>query len=487
MRLDDLKQDFPQMPEELRTMVEREVQKQIGVGVTGKRKNHRLRKTLIVAFAAAMLLGTTVFAAIAYRMRNEPVGTYAVKTKIEEDANNSFGNGQTHEIPNAPNVPDVTMEASYLPDGMVETEDGKYSFSNAMYEGGVSIVFYKMDTGDAQFEMLTKNVKETERIDVGGYEGVYFALQSDEGEGISFNQRIYVAYTDVHYVMEMYAASDVSKEEALKIAEGIRLHPVSDNETAGIVKAYQWSDYLASSHEEIVEDAAQSVPQTAMKNTHAVGDAFAANPQKEDLEVLANVEIKVTDVQICDNISPLDLSAMDNDSKEELQKETTPSGELLPAKINYIKYGDGINSVDEVVESREVPQKLVYVTVEYTNTGTEELKELLFFGSLMKIVEENGAVRCYDGKAPGQNAAWDDAVPAGAARHVEMWYYDVHGGERSNNYISSLKAGETAAVHMAWLVPEEELAYLYLNLDTYGDSYDLCEHSLEVGYVDIRR
>lgn len=484
MRLEDLRQDFPQMPEELRTMVEREVQKQIRVGMKGKRKNHRLRKTLIVAFAAAMLLGTTVFAAIAYRMRNEPVGTYAVKTKIEEDGNNSLDNGQTHEIPN---VPDITMEASYLPDGMVETEEGKYSFSNAMYEGGVSIVFYKMDTGDAQFEMLTKNVKETESIDVGGYEGVYFALQSDEGEGISFNQRIYVAYTDVHYVMEMYAASDVSKEDAFKIAEGIHLHPVLDNETEGIVKAYQWSDYLASSHEEIVEDAAQLVPQTAMKNTHAVGDAFAANPQKEDLEGLSNVEIKVTDVQICDNISLLDLSAMDNDSKEELQKEITPSGELLPAKIKYIKYGDGINSVDEVVESREVPQKLVYVTVEYTNTGTEELKELLFFGSLMKIVEENGAVRCYDGKVPGQNAAWDDAVPAGAARHVEMWYYDVHGGERSNNYISSLKAGETAAVHMAWLVPEEELAYLYLNLDTYGDSYDLCEHSLEVGYVDIRQ
>lgn len=103
-------------------------------------------------------------------------------------------------------------------------------------------------------------------------------------------------------------------------------------------------------------------------------------------------------------------------------------------------------------------QKLVYVTAEYTNTGAEELKEPMFFGSLMKIVEENGAVRCYDVKAPGQNAAWDDAVPAGAARHVEMWYYDVHGGERSNNYINSLKASKTATVHMAWLVPEEQLA-----------------------------
>ena len=47
-----------------------------------------------------------------------------------------------------------------------------------------------------------------------------------------------------------------------------------------------------------------------------------------------------------------------------------------------------------------------------------------------------------------------------------MWYYDVHGGERHNNYITNLKAGETATVHMAWLVPEDELGCLYLNLDT---------------------
>ena len=481
MRLEDLKQDFPQMPEELRTMIGREVQKQIKAGATGKSKNRRLRKTLIVVFAAAMLFGTTVFAAIAHRMRNEPVGAYAVKTKIEQTKNNSSKDVQTQEIP------DVTMEVSYLPDGMVKTEEGKYSYTNAMYKGGVSIVFYKMDTGDAQFEMLTTNVKESENIDIGGYAGVYFVLQSGESDDICFNQRIYVAYTDLHYVMELYAASDVSKEDALKIAEGIRLQPASDSETPHAIAACNWSDYVAAKEEETVLDAAACVPKSAMVNTHAVGEAFAAVPANEELSDKKNVEIKVTDVQVCDTISSLDLSVMDNDFKEEVQKEISQSGQLLPTKINYTKYGDGINTIDTVVESREVPQKLVYITVEYTNNGTEELEELLFFGSLMKFSEENGQVKCYDGKPFGSNAEWDDAVLTGAARHVEMWYYDVHGGERRNNYITHLKAGETATVHMAWLVPEEELAYLYLNLDTYGDSYELCDHSLAVGYVDIRQ
>lgn len=493
IKLEDLQQNFPKMPQELRTMVEQEVQKQIGNKIAMNRKGRmrRMKKSFILILAAAMLLGTTVFATIAYRMHSESVGTYAVKTKIEKNENDSSEIAQTNENPITFDIPDITMEVSYLPDGMVKTEEGKYSYTDAMYKGGVSIVFYKMDTGDAQFEMLTTNVKETDPVNIGGYEGVYFALQTDGGEDISFTQRIYVAYTDVHYVMEMYAASDVSKEEALKIAEGIHLQPVTNSfnlETSDkeIVNAYLWSEFIASNYEEVSDSTGLSIPAQAMKNTHTVGEAFAANPQKED-PALENVEIKVTDVQIFDTVNLLNLSAMDNDFREELQSETTPSGELLPTTINYIRYGDGINSVNEVVESRNVPQKLVYVTVEYTNQGAEELQELLFFGSLMKFVEEDGEVKCYDGKMPGQTAVWDEAVLKGAAHHVEMWYYDVHGGEQGNNYISRLMAGETATVHMAWLVPEEELAYLYLNLDTYGDSYELSEHSLEVGYVDIRQ
>ncbi len=490
VRLEDLRQYFPEMPAEMRRMVESEVQKQIGAAPSGRRRRHMAKKSVIAVLAAALLIGTTVAASVVYKMHSEPVGKYAVETKIvemnpKETEESSSAAEKTQEVTD---IRDVRMEVLYLPEGMVDTGAGKYSYADALYKGGVSITFYKMDTGDAQFDMLTTNVKAAEEISVNGYDGIYCELHGGEDEEISFDQRIYVAYTDVHYVMEMYAASDVTKEEALKIAEGVRLQPVSDGNTEDIVYAYNWSEYIQSRNEEAVEwEVADSVPKSAMKNVHAVGEAFAAYVESTEDDWRGNVTIKVTDVQVSDKVSLLDASVMDADFREELQKEVNQAGELLPAKINYIKYGNGIDTLNEVADSREVPQKLVYVTVEYTNTGAEELDEVLFFGSLMKIVEEDGQMRLYTGKASGENAAWDDAVPTGAARFTEMWYYDVHGGERRNNYITNLKAGETATVHMAWLVPEEELGYLYLNLDTYGGSYEFCQSSLAVGYVDIRQ
>ena len=495
MKLEDLKQNFPEMPSELRMMVEKEVQEQIRMTLPKRRRKHMARKAIIAAIAAVMLLGTTVFAGIAYKMHSEPVGEYAAKIKIEEmnQAGTEENSSATEQQQEIIDIKNVKMEVSYLPEGMVETEDGKYSYTNSLYKGGVSITFYKMDTGDAQFDMLTTNVKETEEIKVGDYDGIYCELYGGDGEDISFNQRIYVAYTDVHYVMEMYAASDVAKEDALKIAEGVHLQPVSDGNTQDIVHAYNWSAYMKSRNEETVEwnpSVTVTVPKSAMKNTHAVGEAFAAanvESLEDDWLGLGSVEIKVTDVQVSDKINLLDLSVMDADSRAELQKEVNQAGELLPVKINYIKYGDGIDTLNEVADSREVPQKLVYATVEYTNTSAEKLDEILFFGSLMKIVEENGQMKMYTGKASDESTAWDDAVPAGIAHNREMWYYDVHGGERRNNYITNLEAGETATVHMAWLVPEEELGYLYLNLDTFGGSYEFSESSLNLGYVDIRQ
>ncbi len=465
MKIEDLRQNFPEMPADLRQMVENEVHRQIRTVSQGRRRKHMAKKTIIAALAAAMLLGTTVFAGILYKMRTEPVGKYAVNTSISTDGSETIKDDtaageQPQEVLD---IPDVRMVVSYLPEGMVDTGSGKYSYADNLYKGGVSITFYRMDTGDTQFEMLTTDVRESENIRVGGHEGVYFLLHGGEGEEVSFNQRVYVAYTDVHYVMEMYAASDVTKEEVLKIAEGVRLEPVLDENAQDAVHAYNWSEHLSSR-----------------------GEA-ALRGETVDWRGLGNVEIKVTDVQVSDNISLLDQSMLDSDGKAQLQKETDASGKLLPVRIDYIRYGDGINSLNEVVESREVPQKLVYVTVEYTNTGSGALDEVLFFGNLMKIEERDGQMALYRERAPEGSAAWDEAVPAGAAHFAEMWYYDVHGGERHNNYITNLEAGGTATVHMAWLVPEEELGYLYLDLCTHGSAYEFVEDSLAVGYVDIRQ
>ena len=130
-------------------MVEQEVRKQIGAAPPVRRRKYRKRKILAATLAAAMLLGTTVAAGVVYKMHTEQVGKYAVQTKIEPAAPHINDRTSDNPVTQDATMQDVSMEVSYLPDGMVETEDGKYSYAENLYKGGVSIVFYKMDTGDA--------------------------------------------------------------------------------------------------------------------------------------------------------------------------------------------------------------------------------------------------------------------------------------------------------------------------------------------------
>lgn len=147
-------------------------------------------------------------------------------------------------------IPDITMETSYLPDGMVELEEGKYSYEKTPYEGGVSIIFYRMDMGDSAFEILDTYVTESENLQIGNHDGVYLKMQENDGDWLSFNQRIYVTYPEYHYVMQMYIGEDVTKDEALKIAEGVKIIPVADETEENMVHAWNWSDYLASIEED---------------------------------------------------------------------------------------------------------------------------------------------------------------------------------------------------------------------------------------------
>ena len=59
-------------------------------------------------------------------------------------------------------------------------------------------------------------------------------------------------------------------------------------------------------------------------------------------------------------------------------------GTLLPVILTYVKEGDGVNTLDQVIRTEEEPQKLVCVTVDYTNTGTETWKDIMFNGTIWR-------------------------------------------------------------------------------------------------------
>ena len=148
MRFEDLKYDFPKMPEEMRTMIEREVEKQVKTEQPRfQRRRKAAGKVLAASMAAVVLLGTTTFAGVSiYRMQREQISDHGVNIKIsgqEPEAQNrgqgtkdqgqgaSKADDASADSVKLSEIPNVKMEIGYLPDGMVQTEEGKYCFEDA--------------------------------------------------------------------------------------------------------------------------------------------------------------------------------------------------------------------------------------------------------------------------------------------------------------------------------------------------------------------
>lgn len=470
MELEKLKSDFPEMPEEIRIMIRKEVEHQLTSEQRKRRSKKAARRMLAASLAAVMLCGVTVFAGVSlYRLQLQKTGEHGVSIEIEQ----SEETAQNTDDPSAV-IPDVRMDIGWLPEGMVQTGRGKYSFQDTPYQGGVTMTFYRMDTGDDKFEVQHGDVISSEEFTANGHPGVYLEYPNLYEEEITFNQRIYVAFTDVHYVMELYAASDVSKEDVLKIAENVSLVPTQDTNDETVVTAQDWSRYVKSFDKTADGEGCRTITSVSveeMNQTHKTGERFPVNDQ--------GLTAAVTDIQITDDLSPLDAAQID----ERLKSETDENGKLRPATIQYLKTG-GIDALSQEISSREVSQKLVYAAVEYQNTSSKELTDVLFFGSLARIRQVDGQVQILQDEMPADNSEWDRTVNHGLSDSREMLYYDVHGGEKGNNYIERILPGETVTVHMAWVVMEEELETLYLNLDPSGDGYEFSDCSL---YVDIRQ
>lgn len=196
----------------------------------------------------------------------------------------------------------------------------------------------------------------------------------------------------------------------------------------------------------------------------------------------AEIQITVTDVQVSEDLSLLEKSEY---VEERWKNAVDVDGKLKTDTVQYVKSGDGINTLDEMVKTEEKAQKLVYVTLVYTNTGNQELWNVQFLHTMLAIEEWRDGYAYCDWIRQLEEGSWDKMVKTGVTSLGEMYYYDIHGGEKENNYIPSIAPGETVTLHIANIVHEDQLPYLYLDLT--GASYEFSEKGLEVGYVDIRQ
>lgn len=493
MAIENIKNKFPEMPEEIRIVVAHTVAKQLQLAPERppRRKGRGVRRGLFIALAAALALGGTAVAAdFLHRFRSEPVGLYganivavtpspAAETAVSgEDSASAEASAEAEAEP-VVIARKMNVIAGWLPDGVTLGEKDHY------YDAAGELILYaygEHTNADGSYQADEIGVTYREDIMVGSHEAVYMEVQRDAGSDPM--KWLYISFPEDYYVVQVNTVGEganLDKDIFLKFAENLTLEPVHGSEF-----------YLSGANSVFspVEEYT-AVSREAMANTHSIGDTFTAR-FGSGMGVEDALGVRVSQVQLGDDLSLLDPQFVGS----KLQSALDGSGHLKPATLQYIHWGDGINSLDETVYTEDVARKLLLVTMEITNTTDRTLEDISFFPGIVYLEETEGGYAILD-KVPsvektapnGQKYNYIGMDDSGSLNYCEMAYYDTTGWEGRNggNYIYELAPGETATLHIGYLVTEYVLPYLYFGAEGYSDTAHLTSDNLEAGYVDIRR
>ena len=479
MRFEDMKNNIPETPDFIHEMIQNEVDRQLQgttiIQIPKKRKKWNGARVAAAAMVCVLATSTAAYAGVKmYRMYVEQQGDYSVKTGITSENKLADLPAQIH---------DIDFKTGYIPDGMKWVDESHLEYPQSKRMGGFSFASVLLDNDDLNQALENKNVVESEERTFGKYEGVYLKYNNLKTEKGAFDQRIYLLCPDKYRVITIYIGDDVSKDDAVKVAENLEI--TENDKMMETAKMYTWSDEV-NPNVETGDEMVTSVSEDKLK-VYKIGEDFTLSASGEDKDgnniVNDKISAHVDSVQTADDLKLLNGA----DLPEEWENVINSNGKLVKNKVSYIKSGDGVNSVDRVIKTENVNQKLVYATVTYTNNSDQEIKHMLYIGNLALIRHENGEYHIYNAMEQSGNGydrvSWD-----GVAHTAEMTYSSVREDYgNGGNYISSLKPGESIQVNMAWIVNEDNLADMYLNLDGEGGAYDFNEGMQEAGVVDIRK
>lgn len=442
-----------------------------------QRKSKLNRSISRVAAAAAVCIIATSTVAYAgtklYHMYLEKQGNYGTLTTIKSDEN-------SEDVKLPEEIHEISVTSNYIPEGM-EWTVGRYKlgYKDALDKAGITIDTVLMDKKSLDKSLLDRNVIESENHVFGSYDGIYLKYNTINGEN-SFDQRIYLLCPEEYRVLTLYIGNTISKEEAYKFAENLVI--TEEDEMIKTADMITWSDII----EPTVYADKIDVTTNGQLPIRQIGEAFNLDSYAEDNNGNNITTDKVTacvdKVQIADNLQLLDSDKIPKAWKTAVDA----NGKLVQNHLSYIKKGDGVNNLDSVVREENMDQKLLFLTVTYTNTSEEELNHMLYLGTLIALSKQDDGT--YTVYMPGTEAGedYDYYTSDGVAKTAEMTYCSVQDDYgKGKNYIPSIKPGESVQVNMAWIVNEKDIKNLYLNLNGTGGCYEITENMCHTGVVYV--
>lgn len=418
----------------------------------------RLMRTLIAcALVAAIGVAGVVTAKAVYPMVVNRQGNYGVSIELEPQTASDTESSNELELSLNENLsaPEyVKMELGYMPEGVIENQ-GKYSLDGNFKEKGFTFVCERIAEKTA---ITDENILDYEQFEVNGNAAVLAHVSVDP-----YSKRFYIYFEDYAFFVKCYVTKDVSDEEIKKVMENITVtEGTEDDNSGGSLSESKQSlgDKISGALEEANQQAYDAWLEANTEVTFSTVELKQTlGYECPKLDEATGIDFSIDDIEVLDNIADLDANCFEQDRSENIGSYADENGNLLPYTRETIKYGDGVDSVNEIVASETVNRRLVYVTVNVRNTSDTEREFYLYQLNIDRLRDNNGVLGYPTG---------DEVLPE-LASCGEINFIDNNDVEKSGYssgyYFLTVPANSSETVHLGFLADEDMLDELYVTVD----------------------
>lgn len=253
------------------------------------------------------------------------------------------------------------VEYTFLPEGTYQREhDFKYVVGTG---GGITPIKYRVSAATPMIEKVGSivkldNVSNDEKTAYIFYrqENMYLGAEDTN----SFGRVVWIHFKGTNFMLQLFFTDDISDDDVRSVIDGAKLVP-SEEQAAGI-----WFNREESAGNNNVQPAT-SGKSIDDYNIVSIGDTVSDAQFDTN-----NVEITINNAWVQDNFDGIttDSCGWEADYSEFLADD----GKIYET-YQYGTIGDGINTLDEITDTKTVQKKVIVLDLTYKNIGDKDICE----------------------------------------------------------------------------------------------------------------
>lgn len=441
-------------------------------GMIMKKMNNKSERIFVGAVAAAVLAVVAVPTGVVIKNSLEPdkavpgTNDAAVLVDVPEEETDPMAAVEPEtEIVEAPEVIEEgfkTYEFGWLPEGMSVDPDG-WKIHRESDRAGITPMLYKITPEQELLPHANFKTGSMDEYDLDGrHVKIFTSCLFRTVEENFFGRNVWITFEGSKYAVFLYVSDALDDNDLAQIIENISLVD-TDEDTGAVYVEPSEIEQNAEPTTVVVEEPADSITRDDL-TLYSIGDLTVDEVDLGDGRV-RSMNVSVNDAYITDNFNGLTTDGIGLDI--DFSEFTDENGMIIDAVTEYfdvVEQPDG-TYIREEKGSASKASKILVVDLTYTNNSDFQ-DDYCVSPSLMTIADSVLEPIEFAEMHSTEYSSFCNLDKLDSERHLAFSLYADSNKGSKNGLV--LNPGESAEVRLAFLLREDEVGNLYLNLTSSG-------------------